>query len=109
ERRHPTAARVAAAWAAQEERRVLVDSSYTTAVLDRLGVRFAAPTPRWWSAALTWAAEAGYLPPVGPTPPTRDDIRDDVSDGADHDTRDDVRDGAGHDPRDDIREGRTNP
>ncbi|MFF2121739.1 amino acid adenylation domain-containing protein [Kitasatospora sp. NPDC058184] len=105
ERRHPTAARVAAAWAAQEERRVLVDSSYTTAVLDRLGVRFAAPTPRWWSAALTWAAEAGYLPPVGPTPPTRDDVGHEAGDG----TRDDVRDDAGHDTRDDIREGRTNP
>ncbi|WP_316525542.1 AMP-binding protein [Kitasatospora brasiliensis] len=72
ERRHPTEARVAAAWAAQEERRVLVDSTYTTAVLDRLGVRFAAPTPQWWSAALTWAAEAGYLPPVGPNPLTRE-------------------------------------
>ncbi|MFE4975905.1 AMP-binding protein [Kitasatospora sp. NPDC056651] len=72
ERRHPTAARVAAAWAAQEERRVLVDSTYTTGVLDRLGVRFAAPTPRWWSAALTWAAGAGYLPPAGPNPPTRE-------------------------------------
>ncbi|MGW7585931.1 AMP-binding protein [Kitasatospora sp. NPDC054768] len=93
ERRHPTAARVAAAWAAQEERRVLVDSAYTTAVLDRLGVRFAAPTPQWWSAALTWAAEAGYLPGVGPIPPTRDDIRDERRDRR----------------RDDIREGRTNP
>ncbi|MFE7593555.1 SDR family oxidoreductase, partial [Kitasatospora sp. NPDC057512] len=109
ERRHPTAARVAAAWAAQEERRVLVDSSYTTAVLDRLGVRFAAPTPRWWSAALSWAAEAGYLPPVGPTPLTRDDVRDEVGHDTGDGTRDDVRDGAGHDTRDDIREGRTNP
>ncbi|MEV7186835.1 AMP-binding protein [Kitasatospora sp. NPDC093102] len=89
ERHHPTAARLAAAWAAQEERRVLVDSAYTTAVLDRLGVRFAAPTPRWWSAALTWAAEAGYLPPVDPPPPTRDGIRAATGD--------------------DIREGRTNP
>ncbi|MFE4513657.1 amino acid adenylation domain-containing protein [Kitasatospora sp. NPDC056783] len=72
ERHHPTAARVAGAWAAQEERRVLVDSTYTTGVLDRLGVRFTAPTPRWWSAALTWAAGAGYLPPVGPNPPIRE-------------------------------------
>ncbi|MET8629215.1 AMP-binding protein [Kitasatospora sp. NPDC004669] len=63
ERRHPTAARLAAAWAQQEERNVRVDGAYTTSVLDRLGVRFAAPTPQWWSAALTWAAEAGYLPP----------------------------------------------
>jgi hypothetical protein len=63
ERRHPAAARLAAAWAQQEERNVRVDSAYTTSVLDRLGVRFAAPTPQWWSAALTWASEAGYLPP----------------------------------------------
>ncbi|GAB7187314.1 amino acid adenylation domain-containing protein [Kitasatospora sp. Ki12] len=67
ERRHPAAARVAAAWAQQEERNVRVDSAYTTAVLDRLGVRFTAPTPQWWSAALAWAAEAGYLPPVTPS------------------------------------------
>ncbi|MFD4655584.1 AMP-binding protein [Kitasatospora sp. NPDC058444] len=93
ERRHPTAARVAAAWAAQEERRVLVDSAYTTAVLDRLGVRFAAPTPQWWSAALTWAAEAGYLPPADPSAASCDDTRD----------------VAGDDTRDDIPEGRTNP
>ncbi|MFD8707268.1 AMP-binding protein [Kitasatospora sp. NPDC059648] len=66
ERRHPTAARLAAAWAQQEERNVLVDSGYTTAVLDRLGVRFGAPTPQWWSAALDWAARAGYLPPAHP-------------------------------------------
>ncbi|MFG2844480.1 AMP-binding protein [Kitasatospora sp. NPDC048296] len=63
ERRHPAAARLAAAWAQQEERNVRVDSAYTTSVLDRLGVRFAAPTPQWWSAALTWASEVGYLPP----------------------------------------------
>ncbi|MEU4116093.1 AMP-binding protein [Kitasatospora sp. NPDC028055] len=63
ERRHPTAARLAAAWAQQEERNVRVDCGYTTAVLDRLGVRFAAPTARWWAAAQTWAAEAGHLPP----------------------------------------------
>ncbi|MEU9077892.1 amino acid adenylation domain-containing protein [Kitasatospora sp. NPDC048538] len=64
ERDHPTAAGLAAAWALQEERNVLVDSAYTTSVLARLGVRFAAPTPQWWSAALTWAAGAGYLPPA---------------------------------------------
>ncbi|MFG2907067.1 AMP-binding protein [Kitasatospora sp. NPDC048286] len=109
ERRHPTAARVAAAWAAQEERRVLVDSAYTTAVLDRLGVRFAAPTPRWWSAALTWAAGAGYLPPVGPTPTTRHDIRDDTRHDSHDDIRDDTRHGSCDDIRDDIRAGRTNP
>ncbi|MEU1286361.1 AMP-binding protein [Kitasatospora sp. NPDC005856] len=100
ERRHPTAARVAAAWAAQEERRVVVDSAYTTAVLDRLGVRFAAPTPQWWSAALTWAAEAGYLPPVGPSPADRDDMSDVA--------RDRIRDVAGDDIGEDIPEGRTN-
>ncbi|SOB79765.1 non-ribosomal peptide synthetase [Streptomyces sp. 1331.2] len=67
ERRHPTAVRLAAVWAQQEERNVRVDSAYTTAVLDRLGVHFDAPTPQWWSAALAWAAEAGYLPPAGPS------------------------------------------
>ncbi|MFD5464246.1 AMP-binding protein [Kitasatospora sp. NPDC127059] len=63
ERQHPTAARLAAAWAQQEERNVRVDGAYTTSVLDRLGVRFSAPTRQWWSAAQTWAAEAGHLPP----------------------------------------------
>ncbi|MFJ3220217.1 amino acid adenylation domain-containing protein [Kitasatospora sp. NPDC086801] len=66
ERDHPKAAGLAAAWSLQEERNVVVDRAYTTSVLDRLGVRFAAPTPQWWSAALTRAAEAGYLPPVAP-------------------------------------------
>ncbi|MFJ4190925.1 AMP-binding protein [Kitasatospora sp. NPDC089509] len=68
ERRHPTAARLAAAWAQQEERNIRVDSGYTTSVLERLGVRFTAPTPQWWSAALGWAAQAGYLPPRTPDP-----------------------------------------
>ncbi|MEU9045003.1 MULTISPECIES: amino acid adenylation domain-containing protein [unclassified Kitasatospora] len=72
ERRHPTAARLAAAWAQQEERNVRVDSAYTTAVLDRLGVRFTAPTAQWWSAALAWAAEAGFLPPADPSRPVSD-------------------------------------
>ncbi|MEU7090609.1 AMP-binding protein [Kitasatospora aureofaciens] len=67
ERRHPTAARLAAAWAQQEERNVLVDSGYTTGVLDRLGVRFGAPTPQWWAAALDRAARTGYLPPADRT------------------------------------------
>ncbi|MER7772264.1 amino acid adenylation domain-containing protein [Kitasatospora sp. NPDC096140] len=74
ERRHPTAARLAAAWAQQEERNVRVDSGYTAAVLDRLGVRFTAPTPQWWAAALAWAAEAGFLPPADlsrPADPSR--------------------------------------
>ncbi|MFI2609136.1 AMP-binding protein [Kitasatospora sp. NPDC018619] len=123
ERRHPTAARVAAAWAAQEERRVLVDSAYTTGVLDRLGVRFAAPTPRWWSAALDWAAGAGYLPPVGPAPlgpgpagadpsgtgdhraPDRAPVRADIRADFRADIRADIR----ADFRADIRDGRTNP
>ncbi|MEU3569116.1 AMP-binding protein [Kitasatospora sp. NPDC036755] len=105
ERRHPTAARVAAAWAAQEERRVLVDSAYTTGVLDRLGVRFAAPTPQWWSAALGWAAGAGYLPPVDPPPPARGGPPEHLRD----DTRDGIRDDKHDDKHDDIREGRTNP
>ncbi|MFJ2187241.1 amino acid adenylation domain-containing protein [Kitasatospora sp. NPDC087861] len=66
ERDHPTEAGLAAAWSLQEERNVVVDSTYTTSVLDRLGVRFTAATPQWWSAALTRAAEVGYLPPVAP-------------------------------------------
>ncbi|MGX2993846.1 amino acid adenylation domain-containing protein [Streptomyces sp. JNUCC 64] len=67
ERRHPAEAGVAAAWSLQEERNVAVDRAYTVAALDRLGVRFTEPTARWWSAALTWAADAGFLPPVRPS------------------------------------------
>ncbi|WP_445397089.1 amino acid adenylation domain-containing protein [Streptomyces sp. LE64] len=63
-RSHPEAAGVAAAWSLQGERRIAVDRSYTTAVLDRLGVRFAAPTAQWFGAALDWAAGTGFLPPV---------------------------------------------
>ncbi|MCK9869043.1 SDR family oxidoreductase [Nocardiopsis dassonvillei] len=61
---HPTEIRLASAWSQLEERNVVVDSSRTVSVLDRAGVRFAAPTPRWWSAALGWAARTGFLPPV---------------------------------------------
>ncbi len=64
ERTHPTAARLASAWSQLEERNVVVDSSCTTAALGRVGVRFAAPTREWWSATLSWAAEADFLPPV---------------------------------------------
>ncbi|GAA2155917.1 hypothetical protein GCM10009760_56320 [Kitasatospora kazusensis] len=64
ERTHPTEARLAAAWSQLEDRNVVVDSSYTTSVLGRAGVRFSAPTPHWWSAALSWAAGAGFLPPA---------------------------------------------
>ncbi|MFE9660779.1 amino acid adenylation domain-containing protein [Streptomyces sp. NPDC005955] len=66
ERSHPTAAGLTVAWSAQEERNVTVDSSYTTSVLDRLGVRFTPATPQWWSAALHWASDVGFLPPGGP-------------------------------------------
>ncbi|MGK4579677.1 AMP-binding protein [Kitasatospora sp. HPMI-4] len=62
ERTHPTAARLASVWSQLEERNIVVDSSYTTSVLDRFGVRFAAPTPQWWSSALSWAAGVGFLP-----------------------------------------------
>ncbi|MFF8763794.1 amino acid adenylation domain-containing protein [Nocardiopsis dassonvillei] len=61
---HPTEIRLASAWSQMEERNVVVDGSRTVSLLDRAGVRFAAPTPRWWSAALGWAARTGFLPPV---------------------------------------------
>lgn len=59
---HPTEARLALAWSQLADRNIVTDSSYTTAVLDRLGVRFAAPTSAWWSTALSWATESGFLP-----------------------------------------------
>lgn len=62
EQTHPTAARLASAWSQLDDRNIVVDSSYTASVLDRAGVRFAAPTPQWWSAALSWATRAGFLP-----------------------------------------------
>ncbi|WP_280696968.1 amino acid adenylation domain-containing protein [Kitasatospora sp. GP82] len=62
EQTHPRAARLASAWSQLEDRNVVVDSSYTTSVLGRVGVRFAPPTPQWWSAALSWAAGVGFLP-----------------------------------------------
>ncbi|MEW1724465.1 AMP-binding protein [Streptomyces sp. NPDC093109] len=73
ERHHPDMARLASAWAQLGDRNVAVDSAWTHAVLDRLGVRFAEPTARWWSAALSWATGTGFLPaavasPNGPGP-----------------------------------------
>ncbi|MEE2037356.1 amino acid adenylation domain-containing protein [Nocardiopsis sp. CT-R113] len=65
ERTRPTAARLASAWSQLEDRNVVVDSSSTTAALDRVGVRFAPPTPEWWSAAMEWAAGVGFLPEPG--------------------------------------------
>ncbi|MGC5533628.1 AMP-binding protein [Streptomyces sp. SR-10] len=59
---HPEEVRLAAAWSLLEDRNVRTDSSHTLAVLDRLGVRFTAPTPRWWASALAWATESGFLP-----------------------------------------------
>ncbi|MFJ7414218.1 AMP-binding protein [Streptomyces sp. NPDC098077] len=59
---HPEEVRLAAAWSLLEDRNVRTDSSHTLAVLDRLGVRFTAPTPRWWSSALAWATGSGFLP-----------------------------------------------
>ncbi|MGB6164654.1 MAG: AMP-binding protein [Pseudonocardiaceae bacterium] len=62
ERCHPTAARLALAWSDHDaDRNVVIDSSYTVSVLNRLGVRFTAPTPQWWAGALAWGAEAGYF------------------------------------------------
>ncbi|MGW1975544.1 AMP-binding protein [Streptomyces sp. NPDC001889] len=62
ERSDPTTARLASTWSQLGDRNIVADSSWTTSVLERLGVRFAAPTPQWWSAALTWATAAGFLP-----------------------------------------------
>ncbi|MFF8501553.1 AMP-binding protein [Streptomyces anulatus] len=63
---HPEEVRLAAAWSLLEDRNVRTDSSHTLAVLDRLGVRFTAPTPRWWASALAWATESGFLPRPDP-------------------------------------------
>ncbi|GGZ46722.1 hypothetical protein GCM10010387_46470 [Streptomyces inusitatus] len=62
EREDPATARLASTWSQLGDRNIMVDSSWTTSVLDRLGVRFAPPTPQWWSAALSWAATTGFLP-----------------------------------------------
>ncbi|MFE9243556.1 AMP-binding protein [Nocardiopsis sp. NPDC006938] len=62
ERDHPTAARLASAWSQLGSRNVVVDSSHTTSALERVGVRFAPPTRAWWSAAMAWATDAGFLP-----------------------------------------------
>ncbi|MFD8009532.1 AMP-binding protein [Streptomyces sp. NPDC058955] len=66
ERSHPDTARLASAWSQLGDRNVVVDSTWTRSVLDRLGVRFAEPTAAWWSTALSWAAEAGFLPHGSP-------------------------------------------
>lgn len=63
---HPEEVRLAAAWSLLEDRNIRTDSSHTLAVLDRLGVRFTAPTPRWWASALAWATESGFLPRPDP-------------------------------------------
>ncbi|MFJ6808667.1 AMP-binding protein [Streptomyces anulatus] len=63
---HPEEVRLAAAWSLLEDRNVRTDSSRTLAVLDRLGVRFTAPTPRWWASALAWATGSGFLPRPDP-------------------------------------------
>jgi thioester reductase-like protein len=62
ERDHPAEIGLAAAWARVGESNVDVDCAASAAALDRLGVRFAAPTPLWWGAALAWAGRAGFLP-----------------------------------------------
>lgn len=66
---HPEEVRLAAAWSLLEDRNIRTDSSHTLAVLDRLGVRFTAPTPRWWASALAWATESGFLPRPDPMRP----------------------------------------
>ncbi|WP_150130572.1 SDR family oxidoreductase, partial [Streptomyces sp. 150FB] len=68
EQHHPDMARLASAWSQLGDRNVLVDSSWTNSVLDRLGVRFAEPTARWWSAALSWATDVGFLPAAVASP-----------------------------------------
>ncbi|MFH8983003.1 AMP-binding protein [Streptomyces varsoviensis] len=68
ERDDPMTARLASTWFQLGDRNVAVDSAWTTSVLDRLGVRFAEPSARWWSAALTWAATVGFLPASAPAP-----------------------------------------
>ncbi|MFI6344113.1 AMP-binding protein [Streptomyces sp. NPDC050560] len=70
ERRDPHAAGIASAWSALDDRGVVVDSAWTTAVLARLGVRFAAPTPAWWSRVLARASDTGFLPPPAQAPST---------------------------------------
>jgi thioester reductase-like protein len=62
EQAHPTEARLASAWAQLEDRNIVIDSSYTTSVLNRLGVHFTAPTAQWWSSALSWAINVDFLP-----------------------------------------------
>ncbi|MEI5098112.1 AMP-binding protein [Streptomyces sp. PmtG] len=68
ERHHPTVARIASTWSQLGDRNVVVDSAWSQSVLDRLGVRFAEPTAEWWSAALSWAADVGFLPHRSPVP-----------------------------------------
>ncbi len=68
EQHHPTMARLASTWSQLGDRNVVVDSAWTQSVLDRLGVRFAEPTAQWWSAALSWAADVGFLPHRSPVP-----------------------------------------
>ncbi|MFJ3697521.1 AMP-binding protein [Streptomyces sp. NPDC090052] len=68
ERHHADMAGIASAWSQLADRNVVVDSAWTNAVLDRLGVRFAEPTARWWSAALSWAAGVGFLPAAVASP-----------------------------------------
>ncbi|MEU5979887.1 AMP-binding protein [Streptomyces sp. NPDC047315] len=62
EQHQPTMAGLASTWSQLEDRRVVFDGAWTRGVLDRLGVRFAEPTAEWWSAALTWATDVGFLP-----------------------------------------------
>lgn len=62
EQNHPTMARLASTWSQLGDRNIVVDSAWTRSVLDRHGVRFAEPTAEWWSAALSWAADVGFLP-----------------------------------------------
>ncbi|MFD5074443.1 AMP-binding protein [Streptomyces sp. NPDC058371] len=64
EQQHQVAARLAETWSRLPDRNIVVDSSYTTSVLARAGVRFAEPTREWWAAALSWAEDVGFLSPV---------------------------------------------
>ncbi|QKV97349.1 AMP-binding protein [Streptomyces sp. NA02950] len=54
---------LAALWSQLERQNVVIERTRTASALERLGVRFAEPTRQWWSAALDWAVDVGFLPP----------------------------------------------
>lgn len=68
-RSHPLEAAQLESWTDLPDRGVVVDRDQSTALLSRLGIRFAAPTPQWLAATLDWSAKAGFLPPPDPHRP----------------------------------------